>query len=180
MAALLGALSTYPVYLAFFLILVNIVCAVFNFDIRREVPYYFFRKAGFPGNKEEITIITNKTRFIFLALALLFAFRTHTYSTFPFTLEISIGLAPIFISTFLYIAPLIIFLGSFFHAIAVKDDTIFLIRIFPSLLTIKRDEVELLGNSEGSWTIPISTLLHKNKRYTVAIYDVRNIISSTE
>lgn len=180
MATLLDALSTYPVYLALFLLLVNIACAVFNFDIRREVPYYFFRKAGFSGNKKDISIITNKTRFIFLALALLFAFRTHAYSTFPFTLEISIGLAPIFISAFLYVAPLIIFLGSFFHAIAVKDDTIFLIRIFPSLLTIKRDEVEVLGNSEGSWTIPVSTLLHKSKRYTLAISDVRSIISGAK
>lgn len=180
MPFLISSLCTYPVYLALFLLLVNTVCAGFNFDIRKEVPYYFFRKAGFSGNKQDISIITNKTRFLFFAIALLFAFRTYGYSTFPFTLEISMGLAPIFISAFLYVAPLIIFLGSFFHAIAVKDDTIFLIRIFPSLLTIKRDEVELLGDSEGSWTIPVSTLLHKSKRYTLAISDVRNIISGAK
>lgn len=166
----------YPIYLACILLLMNVGCSIFFFDLRRTVPYYFFRRAGFQGCKSDISIATNRTRFPFLFMGLFFAYPAYWFLQLPLQLKGMMSIVIISTTCFLYITPTLIFISSFFHAAAIEDDTVYFIGIVPHFFTCKQNEVIIIGDQHGSWGIPISTLQCGANRYTVAISDIRSIL----
>lgn len=179
MEFLLDCFRVYPIYLALLLLLVNIVCSVFRFDVRWAVSYHFFCKAGFGGSKSDIVIITNKTRFSFFALGLFFGYPAYWFLEPPLQLNGVMSIVIISITCFLYITPVLIFISSFFHAVATEGDTVFFLGTSPRLLKCTLSEVKIIGDEHGSWGIPIATLLHGTSRYTVAISGVRSVLTGT-
>jgi hypothetical protein len=173
---LIDCFRIYPVYLAFVLLLANIACLIFCFDLRRAVPYYFFRKAGFQGRKNDISIVTNRTRFPFLLMGLFFAYPAYWFLQLPLQLYGMMSIVIISITCFLYITPLLIFISSFFHAVAIEDDIVYFIGIVPHFFTCRQNEINIIGDQHGSWGIPISTLTCGPTRYSVAISNVRSVV----
>ena len=178
MQFLIDCFRIYPVYLAFILLLANIVCSIFCFDLRRAVPYYFFRRAGFQGRKNDISIVTNRTRFSFLLMGLFFAYPAYWFLQTPLQINGMMSIVIISITCFLYITPIVIFISSFFHAVAIDDDTVYFIGIVPRFFTCRQSEVNIIGDQHGSRGIPISTLTCGLSRYTVAISNVRSVVLS--
>lgn len=170
----------YPIYLACILLLMNVGCSIFRFDLRRTVPYYFFRRAGFQGCKSDISITTNRTRFPFLFMGLFFAFPTYCFLQFPIQINGMMSIVIISTICFLYIAPILIFISSFFHAAAIEDNAVYFMCLFPRFFTCKQSEISIIGDQHGSWGIPISTLQCGANRYTVAISDIRSILFGSD
>ncbi|SHJ55458.1 hypothetical protein SAMN05660830_02704 [Halodesulfovibrio aestuarii] len=180
MPFLIDCFRIYPVYLACILLFVNIVCSIFCFDLRRAVSYHFFCKAGFKGHKSDISVVTNRTRFPFLLIGLFFAYPAYWFLQLPLHINGMMSIVVISITCFLYITPLLIFISSFFHAVATEGDTIYFIGIVPVFFTCKQKEIDLIGDQHGSWGIPISTLRRGVHRYSVAISDIRSVIFDSD